>query len=256
MIDNTIDDDRRAYLTDKYMNPPDDLALAGIKAGAEQLSRAVIDARRGVEAHNAALGLGWLNWRTPPAIGEKCDAYLARLREAQARQSRDPASTFVVNHDDRNRLDRENGWVEYDPDIPGHQTTPLGHVIGDIKSTMTVHILRAGTQPGMFDRRGHLGYYQRPAEAAAERPDAGLPNYGDDFDVPTFLVGVLYRSPLRNCDLQISEYCGAYGIGGGLIELIAVAQGRHIFAINACQKCIEAAAPCGCGECDGYSAHG
>lgn len=236
MSDRTIDPDRAELLRSKYITPPDDLATAGIKAQAEQLSLAVMDARRGVEAHNAALGLAWLNWRTPPSIGERCDAYMARLREAQARQSRG-GGTFVIYHDDRNKHDVANGWVRYNPDVPSRQAVPLGHVLAGHKGTMTVYVLRAGTEP-LFDDRDHLGSRERPGDRMA--PHAELPNYGRDFDVETFLRGALHHGALHFCDLRLPGGCRT-GIGGGKTTLIAVAQGRNIFAVNACPKCLAAA---------------
>ena len=157
-----------AYLQ-KYINPPDTLETAAIKAGAEQHAHAVLDTRRACEEYNDANGLAWINWELPTELRERVDRVHARIREAMARDSRsappgpretcDAPSTIWL-YDNRNKYDEQQArWPAFDPDNPAMQAVPFGTIVAEPD---TLHILRGGTgervvQPSPW-------FFQKPRE--------------------------------------------------------------------------------------------
>lgn len=232
MPEHSIDAARRAYLRSKYI----DDAPPGPVAAAEQLAKAMQEVRTAAEDWNAEQGCGWLNWQTAPALGERIERHLARVREAEARQSRG-GGTYVNYFDDRNSFDEANGWPAYDPDNPGHANVVRGHILAEHMSgrPITVHILRGGTEPGLFAGRER----DRPADEGAPATD-DLPNYGHPYDFVTFMAHADVKRILRFCDVSLPNGCGT-GIGGGPTTLVALPVGRDLFAAHICPECLRVA---------------
>ena len=232
MTAEPIDPAERERLLRKYVTDP----APGPVAQAEQLARVLLDTRRDVEAWNDAQDCAWLNWRTPPSLGQVCQARLVRTREAMSRQSRG-GGEYVHFFDDRNSFDERNGWRPFDPDNPNMQANIFGHIFGDLKQggKQTVHVLRGGTRPGLFDEREHLGKRERPANA--EPPNAGLLDFGDNYDFNTFMYHADQMRMLRFCEAHMPTGCRT-GIGGGPTTLVAVMLGRDVFALHVCEKCL------------------
>lgn len=234
-IGNPIDDDRAEYLRRKYITEP----LPGPVALSEQLTKAMQDMRSDAEAWNAAQDCAWLNWATPASLRAVAMSRLVRVREAIARESRG-GGHYIHWYDDRNKFDVENGWVPFNPDTAHMQCSVFGHILSDVKrsGSFTVHVLRGGTSPGLFDAREHLGRFERPADS--EPPNAGMPDWGHSYDFVTFMAHADVSRMLRFCDANLPNGC-VRGIGGGPTTLVAVPMGRDVFAMHLCEKCLTAA---------------
>lgn len=227
-----IDPRRREYLAAKYIDQP----APGPVAQAEQLARVLLDCRRDVEAWNAEQDCAWLNWRTPPSLGQVCQSRLARIREAMSRQSRG-GGEYIHWYDDRNSWDERRGWRPFDPDDPNMSANIFGHIFADHKQggKQTIHVLRGGTNPGLFDGREHLGKRERPADVAP--PNAGMPDWGQDYDFAHFMYHADQMRMMRFCEAHLPAGCKT-GIGGGPTTLVAIMLGRDVFALHVCEKCL------------------
>src|SRR5437773_104349 len=129
--------------------------------------RTIRDVHRACERYNGD-ELAWLTWELPKELRERIDRAQRRLREAQARDSREappgPRASIdspgtVWYDDDTNKYHEQAGWPPYDPDNPHHQTVPFGVIVGEPD---TVHVLRGGT----FERvtEPEPRHFQRPSE--------------------------------------------------------------------------------------------
>jgi hypothetical protein len=232
-------------LTAKYMmdrgvgfgvqDHPPTLEQAAIIAEAEQIERMMRDLRQACEDYNGP-ELMWLTWELPAELRERIDGVQTRLREAQARDSRDGGG-IVFYQDDRNKYDEADGWPAYDPDNPHHQTVPMGVVVAE--PNLTVHVLRGGTGERVttpIPRR-----HQSFADEARELGLDDLPDYGPGYDFAEFMERADYRSMFRHCDMGMAKGC-KIGIGGGKTRLIAVPTGRYVFVLTVCRSCLTALA--------------
>ncbi|WP_006247732.1 hypothetical protein [Mycolicibacterium tusciae] len=143
-----IDPERAEMVRRKYIDLEPTLENAAITAEAEQHERAIREARAAVEQYNEANGLEWINWELPTELRDRVYKARARLREAQARDSRH-GEGIVHYYDDRNKHDEANGWPAYEYWNPHHQTVPLGTVVAKPEK---VYVLRGGTAGGVLPR--------------------------------------------------------------------------------------------------------
>ncbi|MBZ4557645.1 hypothetical protein GBO17_02595 [Mycobacterium avium subsp. hominissuis] len=225
----------------KYINPPNTLEQAAINAEAEQHAHTMIDLHRACERYNGAK-LAWITWEIPEQLRKRIDISRARLREAQARDSREappgPRASIdspgtVWYDDDTNKYHEANGWPAYDPDNPHHQTVAFGLIVAEPD---TVHVLRGGT----FERvtEPEPRHFQRPSEERKQvgLDDESLPELGGGYDFDEFMRRAENFHSFRFCDLQLEGDC----TGGGDKRLVAVPRGQYVYAVSVCSGCMEA----------------
>ncbi|WP_131806156.1 hypothetical protein [Mycobacterium alsense] len=239
-----FDADYEDRLRRKYISPPNTLEQSVIVAEAEQYAHTMIDLHRACERYNGA-ELAWITWEIPGQLRERIDRARARLREAQARDSREappgPRASIdspgtVLYDDDTNKYHEQSGWPAYDPDNPHHQTVPFGVIVAEAD---TVHVLRGGTTERVTPPEPR--HFQRPSEERRQvgLDDESLPELGNCYTFDEFMRRAENFHSFRFCDLQLEDDC----IGGASIRdkrLVAVARGQYAYAVSVCPGCIEA----------------
>lgn len=230
--------DHDEYLRRKYINLEPTLENAAIIAEAEQHERTISDVHRACERYNGD-ELAWLTWELPKELRERIDRAQRRLREAQARDSREappgPRASIdspgtVWYDDDTNKYHEQAGWPPYDPDNPHHQTVPFGVIAGEPD---TVHVLRGGT----FERvtEPEPRHFQRPSEERQQvgLDDESLPEIGNGYDFDEFMRRAEKFHRFRFCDMQLPDVCA------GGTRLVAVPKGQTAYAVSICAGCME-----------------